>query len=104
MGKELRRGEEASIAKALDEHGVPVLGSLRSAATAEGGDLLWVRHDFLAVGQGFRTNAKGLLRLRERLEGSGFRVEPVPLPDYRGPESCLHLMSLSSRVDVDRGV
>src|SRR5437764_9066694 len=104
MGKELRRGEEASIAKALDEHGVPVLGSLRSPATAEGGDLLWVRHDFLAVGQGFRTNAKGLLRLRELLEGSGVQVEPVPLPDYKGPEACLHLMSLISLVDEDLAV
>jgi len=104
MGKELRRGEEASIAKTLDKHGVPVLGSLRSPATAEGGDLLWVGHDFLAVGQGFRTNAKGLLRLRELLVGSGVHVEPVPLPDYKGPEACLHLMSLISLVDEDLAV
>ncbi len=104
MGKELRRGEEASIAKTLGKHGVPLLGSLRSPATAEGGDLLWVGHDFLAVGQGFRTNPKGLLQLRELLEGSEVQVEPVPLPHYKGPEACLHLMSLISLVDEDLAV
>src|SRR2546426_11095135 len=51
MGKELRRGEEASMARALRTVGVPVLASLQGEATAEGGDLLWVNHDVLAVGQ-----------------------------------------------------
>src|SRR6267378_2319262 len=37
MGKELRRGEEASIKKSLEKHGVTILGSLRGPATAEGG-------------------------------------------------------------------
>jgi len=104
MGKELRRGEEVSIAKSLDRHGVPVLGSLRSPATAEGGDLLWVAHDLLAVGQGFRTNPEGLKQLRALLEASGIRVEPVPLPYYKGPEACLHLMSLISLVDEELAV
>src|SRR6266571_5180564 len=54
MGKELRRGEEASMAYALRTVGVPILASLQGDATAEGGDLLWVNHDVLAVGQGFR--------------------------------------------------
>ena len=104
MGKELRRGEEASIAKSLGRHGVPVLGSLRSPATAEGGDLLWVAHDVLAVGQGFRSNREGFEQLRALLAGSGVRVEPVPLPYYKGPEACLHLMSLVSLVDEDLAV
>ncbi len=104
MGKELRRGEEASIGKALAKEGVPIVGSLRAPATAEGGDLLWVNHDVLAVGRGFRTNADGLRQLREILGESGVRTEPVPLPYHRGPDACLHLMSLISLVDEDLAV
>src|SRR5436190_9092648 len=80
MGKELRRGEEASIADSLTKRGVPILGTLRSPATAEGGDLLWINHDRLAVGQGFRTNAEGLRQLKNLLKHLGVRTEPVPLP------------------------
>src|SRR5437899_4282197 len=50
MGKGLRRGEEASMAHALRTAGVPILASLQGDATAEGGDLLWVNQDVLAVG------------------------------------------------------
>src|SRR2546425_239853 len=49
MGKELRRGEEAAMAQALGTIGIPVLASLQGDATAEGGDLLWVNHDVLAM-------------------------------------------------------
>src|SRR5438093_12168189 len=104
MGKELRRGEEASMAQALRAVGVPVLASLQGDATAEGGDLLWVNHDVLAVGQGFRTNADGLRRIREAMKPIGVDVEPVPLPYFQGPAACLHLMSLISILDDDLAV
>jgi N-dimethylarginine dimethylaminohydrolase len=104
MGKELRRGEEASMARALGTMGVPVLGSLRGDATAEGGDLLWVNHDVLAVGQGFRTNPEGLRQIREAMKAIGVAVEPVPLPYFQGPAACLHLMSLASVLDDDLAV
>jgi len=104
MGKALRRGEEASIAHCFEELGIPILGSLHGEARAEGGDLLWVDHDTLAVGQGFRTNAEGLRQLQEILAGLGVHTQPVALPYYRGPESCLHLMSLISLVDHDLAV
>ncbi len=104
MGKELRRGEEASMARALRTVGVPVLASLQGEATAEGGDLLWVNHDVLAVGQGFRTNADGLRQIREAMKPIGVDVEPVPLPYFQGPAACLHLMSLISILDDDLAV
>jgi len=77
---------------------------LRSPATAEGGDLLWINHDRLAVGQGFRTNAEGLRQLKALLKPLGVRTEPVPLPFHTGPAGCLHLMSLISLVDDDLAV
>ncbi len=104
MGKELRRGEEASMANSLERVGVPILATLQGEATAEGGDLLWVSHDVLAVGQGFRTNADGLRQLREALRELSVRTEPVHLPYFRGPAACLHLMSIVSLIADDLAV
>jgi len=104
MGKELRRGEEASLARRFETLGVPVVGFLEGDARAEGGDLLWIDHDTLAVGQGFRTNAEGLRQLREILQPLRVDVVPVELPFFRGPAACLHLMSLISLVDRDLAV
>lgn len=102
MGKELRHGEEAAMARRFREIGVPVLAELGGEATAEGGDLLWLDERTLAVGQGFRTNAEGLRQLREIL--IGIEVLPVDLPYFTGPEACLHLLSLMSIVDRDLAV
>jgi len=104
MGKDLRRGEEAAIVRRFEELGVPIYYQLHGQARAEGGDLLWVDHDTLAVGQGFRTNHEGLRQLREALEPLGVTVILVPLPYYGGPVACLHLMSLISLVDHDAAV
>jgi N-dimethylarginine dimethylaminohydrolase len=98
MGKELRRGEEEPLARALEEAGVPTLGALQGFARAEGGDLLWIDRDTLAAGIGFRTNREGVRQLEEILALSGITVLPVELPYHAGPETCLHLLSLISIV------
>jgi dimethylargininase len=99
LGKALRRGEEAPMARRLEELGVPVAYALHGEARAEGGDLLWLDHDTLAVGLGFRTNAEGLRQIREVMADLGVRVLPVELPYHTGPQACLHLLSLISIVD-----
>jgi len=99
MGKALRRGEEAAMARSFEAAGVPIYASLQGSALAEGGDLLWVDHDTLAVGLGFRTNAEGVRQLKEILARQGVTVIPVELPYYTGPEACLHLLSMISIVD-----
>lgn len=104
MGKELRRGEEAAMARRFQEIGVPILAELEGEAMAEGGDLLWLDSRTLAVGQGFRTNAEGLRQLGEVMAGIGVDVLPVELPYFTGPEACLHLLSLISIVDHDLAV
>src|SRR5918999_3978102 len=50
MGKALRRGEEEAMGRRLREIGVPLLPPLAGNATAEGGDLLWLRNRTLGVG------------------------------------------------------
>ncbi|MFL5803652.1 MAG: dimethylarginine dimethylaminohydrolase family protein [Roseiflexaceae bacterium] len=104
MGKALRRGEEAAMARRLDALGIPILSTLHGEALAEGGDLLWLSHDTLAVGLGFRTNAEGLRQLGAALGDLGVTLVPVELPYYTGPAACLHLLSLISIVDHDLAV
>ena len=99
MGKELRRGEESAIGQTFRQLGIPITYELHGEALAEGGDLLWLDHDTLAVGLGFRTNGEGLHQLREALEPQGVHVLAVELPYFLGPAACLHLLSLISIVD-----
>jgi dimethylargininase len=104
MGKERRRGEEEPLARALQDYGVPVFGRLQGDARVEGGDTLWLDHDTLAVGRGFRTNGEGVRQLRGLLEPIGVTVVDYDLPYFTGPEACLHLLSTVSPVDVDLAV
>ena len=104
MGKALRRGEEASMAATLQAAGVPILGRLSGEATAEGGDLLWLDHDTLAVGIGYRTNMAAAEQLRALLGPLGVTVMPFDMPYDQGPAACLHLMSTISLVSDDLAV
>jgi dimethylargininase len=104
MGKVLRQGEEEAMARRLTALGIPVLAALGGDARAEGGDLLWLDHQTLAAGQGFRTNGEGLRQLRVALAPLGVEVLPVELPYWTGPDACLHLLSLVSLVDHDLAV
>ena len=99
MAKALRRGEEAVMARRLQALGVPVHYTLHGQARAEGGDLLWLDPQTLAVGLGFRTNIAGLRQLEAACAGQGIAIIPVELPYHTGPEACLHLLSLISLVD-----
>ena len=85
------------MARRLQALDVPIAYTLEGGARAECGDLLWIDHELLAVGIGFRTNREGLRQLQGAL--TGVTVFPVELPYYHGPESCLHLLSLISIVD-----
>lgn len=97
MGKALRQGEEAAMARRFETLDIPIHYNLNGQALAEAGDMLWIDSKTLAVGQGFRTNAEAVRQLKEAL--SGITVIPVELPYYTGPEACLHLLSLISLVD-----
>jgi dimethylargininase len=104
MGKALRRGEEDAFVRFFERHDMPVLGRLEGSATCEGGDTLWLDHDTLAVGIGFRTNYEAVRQLRQILEPIGATVLSFELPFFTGPEACLHLLSLISPLDVDLAV
>jgi N-dimethylarginine dimethylaminohydrolase len=98
-GKEGRRGEPSAIAEDLRALGVPVAFEMGEPATAEGGDTMWLDERTLLVGRSYRTNDAGIRALRETL--SGVEVLAFDLPRLRGPEACLHLLSLLSPLDDD---
>ena len=103
-GKIARRGEGPAFADALRSWSVPILGFIDDAATAEAGDMVWLDHDTLLVGRGFRTNAAGIQQLSDLLSPLGVKVIPVELPYWNGPADVLHLMSFISLLDHDLAV
>jgi arginine deiminase len=103
-GKVARRGEGPAFADAFKTWDVPILGTIDGPATAEAGDMIWLDHDTLLVGRGFRTNALGIERLSDLLSPLGVTVIPVELPYWNGPDDVLHLMSFISLLDDDLAV
>jgi len=99
MGKPLRRGEPEAVAEFAPAAGSPVLGAVRDPGTLEGGDVVWLDEETLAVGHGYRTNAEGIRQLRQMTAGFVRDVVEVPLPHWDGPGDVLHLMSMLSPVD-----
>ncbi|MBA3276755.1 MAG: arginine deiminase [Chloroflexia bacterium] len=97
-GKALRRGEVDRAREMYDELGVPVIGPLEDPAIIEGGDAFWINASTLAVGIGYRTNTAGIDLLQTYIRPFGIDVLPVALPHWRGPDECLHLLSLISPV------
>jgi dimethylargininase len=98
-GKEGRRGEPVAIAEDLRALGVPVAFEMGEPATAEGGDTMWLDQRTLLVGRSYRTNDAGIQALYEALPG--VEVLAFDLPRLRGPDACLHLLSLLSPLDDD---
>lgn len=93
MGAPTRRGEEESLAQALQ--GRFPLARIEAPGTLEGGDVL-ILPDRVVVGHSDRTNIEGIAQLRDILAARGVPVTGVPLSGY------LHLLSAVSY--LGRGV
>ena len=100
-GKPLRSGEAALHRAFYERNDIAILGEIEAPGTIEGGDCFWLDATTLAVGRGFRTNSEGIDQLRAILEPRGVAVKVFDLPYYKGPEACLHLMSVVSSLDDD---
>lgn len=101
MGKALRRGEEAALARELTRLGIPILGTLEGDETLEGGDVLWLDPDTLVIGRSYRTNDAGFQRVRELLAGKVKNIHQVHLSHWHGRGEILHLLSVISPVAED---
>ena len=78
---------------------MPIAFEMAEPATAEGGDTMWLDERTLLVGRSYRTNDAGIQALREALPG--VEVLAFDLPRLRGPDACLHLLSLLSPLADD---
>src|SRR6187401_3103604 len=101
-GKEGRLGEPDSIGASLEAAGIPVASRMTAPATVEGGDTVWLDHDTLLVGHGYRTGAAGIEALREAFPDT--EVIAFDLPHWVGAAEVMHLMSLISPLDGDLAV
>jgi N-dimethylarginine dimethylaminohydrolase len=104
MGKLERALEPEAQRKIFLANGIPVLGTIQSPGTLEGGDVAWLNQKTLAVGLTYRTNLDGIEQLRTLLDPQGVTVITVDLPHYKGAEDVFHLMSIFSPVDKDLAV
>ncbi len=104
MGKAARKNEPLAEKKAFEENGIPVLGTITSPGTLEGGDVAWIDDHTLAVGHTYRTNEEGIKQLTSLLKPMDIEVITVPLPHYKGPSDVFHLMSIFSPVDTNLAV
>ncbi len=99
MGKEVRKNEPKALKNYLLENNIPIIGEIKDPGIIEGGDFIWINERTVAVGEGYRTNKKGIQQLRDILGNQVDDIIPVPLPHWLGPENCLHLMSNVSPID-----
>ena len=101
MGKRARRPEPKAQEETLLHMGIPVLGRIMGDGRLEGGDLIWLDHNTVVVGRGYRTNNEGIRQLTKLLGDCTEDVVVVPLPHWKGPSDVFHLMSIISPIDVD---
>ena len=103
MGKPQRGGEPAAQGEAFQQWGIHVAGVIEPPGTLEGGDVVWLNEQTIAVGRGYRTNDEGIAQLRA-LVGPDVEVLVAELPHWRGAGDVFHLMSVISPVDADLAV
>ena len=99
MGKKSRIHEKVAIKNFLKSKNIPILGEITDPGKLEGGDIVWINQNTIAVGMGYRTNMDGIKQLSKLLTDIVEEIIPVPLPHWNGPEDCLHLMSNLSPID-----
>lgn len=100
-GKANRQGEEQVMGKWFQAHGIPVIGEIEPPGTVDGGDVFWLRPGLVCVGRSLRTNQHGVDQLASLLDEE---VVVFDVPYDRGPEECLHLLSVISPVADDLAV
>ena len=96
LAARMRRGEEQSIARAVAEAGMPILGTITGRGVVEGGTFVKVRRDQAFLGTSVRTTGEGHSQLARMLESHGITLHRVSLPGY-----LIHLDMCSSMIDDD---
>ena len=99
MGKLKRSTEPDHLKRFFKSINIPIIGKIESPGTLEGGDIVWINKDTVAVGEGYRSNSEGINQFKKLLGRQAKEIIPVALPHWEGPNDCLHLMSNLSPID-----
>ena len=99
MGKLKRSTEPDHLKRFFQSISIPIIGKIESPGTLEGGDIVWINKDTVAVGEGYRSNSEGINQFKKLLGKQAKEIIPVALPHWEGPNDCLHLMSNLSPID-----
>ncbi len=100
-GKPNRLGEEKEMEAWAADAGIPIAGRIEAPGTVDGGDTFWLRPDVFCIGRSLRTNHEGAKQLAQIVGGE---VHDFDVPYFRGPDECLHLLSVISPVADDLAV
>lgn len=103
-GKPVRINEPQAMGDSLKDWGVPILGTIVTPGTVEGGDLTWLDDNTLLAGRSHRTNPTGLEQLRRLLVPLDVEVVEFGLPWWQGEDDLVHLMSVISMLDHDLAI
>ncbi len=60
MGKKLSESETQAVQSYLENLGIKTLGHIKGKGKMEGGDLVWLDDQTVAIGLGYRTNQEGI--------------------------------------------
>lgn len=102
--KPARAGEPPVLADDLARLGAGRVGALTGGAHADGGDLLWLDEQTVALGRGYRTNPEAHRQLTRLLAEEDVRTVSFDMPHAGGRDEVLHLMSVVSLVREDLAV
>lgn len=103
-GKVLRQKEGKEVEALFNANGIPTLGWINAPGKIEGGDVVWLDDETVAIGLGYRTNMEGIEQFKELTKGFIKNIIVVQMPHAYGEAECLHLMSIISIVDKDLAV
>ncbi len=103
-GKPTRQGESALMEKGLRSLDIPIIYSMESPMTADGGDFLWLNSNLLLAGYSYRSNAAREDEFVNLMSGLGVEVRSAPVPHWTGTGDVMHLTSFISLVDSDLAV
>ncbi|MFZ0386039.1 MAG: arginine deiminase family protein [Solirubrobacteraceae bacterium] len=95
----MRRGEEASISRAVVNRGAPILRTIVGTGMVEGGSLVKLNATTAAYGTSIRCNEEGAEQLRETLRWLGVELIVVPMTGF-----AIHLDGRLGMVDVDKAL
>ena len=99
LAPQMRRGEEASVTKALAGLGMPILGTIVGRGMVEGGTFSLIRPDLALYATSVRCNQEGAEQLASILGYLGIRLITLPVSGFE-----FHLDGSFAMIDVDRAL